>query len=308
MISIVTTLYSSAPYINAFYTRTSTTAQKLCGTDYELIFVNDGSPDNSLELVLQIAQQDAHVVVVDLSKNFGHHNAMLTGIARACGECIFLIDVDLEESPEWLLDFDIEMKSGQYDVVYGVQDKRKGGRFEQFSGGLFYKTFRLLSGVDLPDNIMTARLMSRRYVHALLSHSEKDIFLGGLMHITGFAQKPLTLTKVSKGSSSYTLKKKLSLLVKAVTSFSSMPLVYVFYIGLLVFLVSIFLGMFVLCKYLLGGVSVSGWVSVMLSIWFLGGLVLMAIGIVGIYISKIFIEVKSRPVSIIRSVYRKEQT
>ena len=169
-LSIVTTLYQSAPYITEFHQRTSTAAQQLVGNDYEIIFVNDGSPDNSLELAVKITENDPHVTVVDLSRNFGHHKAMMTGLAHTKGERIFLIDSDLEENPEWLLSFTKQMETDTSDVVYGVQSKRKGGIFEKISGSLFYPFFRLLTGLNLPNNIVTSRLMSRRYVDALLLH------------------------------------------------------------------------------------------------------------------------------------------
>lgn len=304
-LSIVGTLYQSASFISEFYNRVAATASQLVDEDYEIILVNDGSPDNCLDLAINLAKNDPRITVVDLSRNFGHHNAMVTGLSYARGELIFLIDVDLEEAPEWLLLFSTKMLERSADVVFGVQERRKGRWFEQWSGKFFYQLFRVLSGVDLPENIMTARLMSSRYVKALLSHHEKEIFLGGLMHITGFLQIPLVLTKGSKQGTSYTMRRRLALLVRAVTSFSSTPLVFIFYAGLLVFFSSLLLGFVVLGKWMAGSITVAGWVSVMLSIWFLGGVTLMALGIVGIYISKVFVEAKARPISIIRDVYNR---
>jgi putative glycosyltransferase len=161
-LSIVATLYQSAPYVAEFHQRASAAARKLVGDDYEIVLVNDGSPDNSLDLAVQFAETDSHVVVVDLSRNFGHHKAMMTGLAYAKGERIFLIDSDLEEEPEWLLRFESQMNDEASDVVFGIQSKRKGTYFEQVTGGLFYQIFRFLTGIAQPDNIVTARLMSRR--------------------------------------------------------------------------------------------------------------------------------------------------
>lgn len=184
-LSIVATLYQSAPYINEFHERASASAKRMVGDDYEIVLVNDGSPDNSLDLAIRLTEQDSHVVVVDLSRNFGHHKAMMTGLAHAKGELIFLIDSDLEEEPEWLLKFDEQMVQERCDVVYGMQGVRKGGAFERSTGAAFYKLFRKLTGINQPDNIVTARLMTQRYVQALLSHRERELNIGGLWIITG---------------------------------------------------------------------------------------------------------------------------
>jgi len=132
-LSIVATLYQSAPYITEFRQRASAAARQLVGEDFEIVLVNDGSPDNSLDLAVQLTQSDDHVVVVDLSRNFGHHKAMVAGLEQAQGERIFLIDTDLEEEPEWLLDFSSIMAAESADVVYGVQQTRKGNWFERWS-------------------------------------------------------------------------------------------------------------------------------------------------------------------------------
>jgi putative glycosyltransferase len=190
-LSIVATLYQSAPYINEFHERVSASAEQLVGDDYEIVLVNDGSPDNSLDLAIGLTEQDSHVVVVDLSRNFGHHKAMMTGLAHAKGEQIFLIDSDLEEEPEWLLRFAQAMEDERCDVVYGKQKRRKGGAFERISGAIFYKIFRRLTGINQPDNIVTARLMTNRYTRALLSHRERELNIGGLWIVTGFKQVSL---------------------------------------------------------------------------------------------------------------------
>ena len=178
-LSIVATLYLSSPHIAEFYRRTTDAVRQLVGENYEIVLVNDGSPDNSLEIAVQLTQSDSHVVVVDLSRNFGHHKARMTALAHAQGELIFLIDTDLEEEPEWLIGFAEQMANEKCDVVYGVQEKRKGGLFERFSGELFYSFFRAITGVAVPKNIVTARLMTRRYVDALLLHEgARDLFVG----------------------------------------------------------------------------------------------------------------------------------
>lgn len=306
-LSIVATLYQSAPYITEFHQRASAAARQLTGEDYELVLVNDGSPDSSLDLAVQLADSDGHVVVVDLSRNFGHHKAMMTGLAYAKGEQIFLIDSDLEEEPECLIAFADQMLSDPCDVVYGVQEQRKGGWFERWSGQWFYRFFKALTGLALPENIVTARLMTRRYVDALLRHEEREVFMAGLWHITGFVQRPQTVKKHSSSETTYTFRRKMSLLVNSVTSFSNAPLVSIFYIGVSISLFAIFYIAYLGIHWIFLAKPLSGWTSVMASIWLLGGMVISFIGVVGIYLSKIFSETKQRPYTIVRQVYARKQ-
>lgn len=303
-LSIVATLYQSDDYINEFHRRASAAAKQLVGEAYEIILVNDGSPDNSLDIALRLTEIDHRVIVVDLSRNFGHHKAMMTGLMHAQGDHVFLIDTDLEEEPEWLLNFSDQMESEGCDVVFGVQSNRKGGFFEKFTGKLFYKLFRLLTGIAQPDNIVTARLMSRRYVNALLSHQEREINIGGLWIITGFKQQQQAIQKHSSSPTTYTLTKKFSHLVNAVTSFSSLPLVFTFYTGLLISISALIYIAYLIFRYLFIASPPSGYTSVIASIWFFSGLIIFFIGVQGIYISKLFFEVKQRPYTIVRQIYR----
>lgn len=302
-LSIVATLYQSAPYIKEFCSRASAVARKIVGENFEIVLVNDGSPDNSLEIAVRLCESDEHVIVVDLSRNFGHHKAMMTGLTHAKGEQVFLIDSDLEEEPEWLMSFNEQMQREHCDVVYGIQEERKGGFFERWSGHWFYSFFRALTGLALPENIVTARLMTRRYVDALVSHEEREIFMAGLWQITGFDQRAQSVKKHSTSETTYTLRHKISLLVNSVTSFSNAPLIGIFYLGVGISLVAGICTAYLLINWLFFAKPLGGWTSVMASIWLLSGLVISFIGIVGIYLSKIFSETKKRPYTIVRHVY-----
>ncbi|OUS10670.1 glycosyl transferase [Gammaproteobacteria bacterium 53_120_T64] len=306
-LSIVATLYQSAPYIIEFYQRASTAARQLVDEDYEIVLVNDGSPDNSLDLAVQLTESDIHVVVVDLSRNFGHHKAMMTGLAHAKGELIFLIDSDLEEEPEWLPSFNEQLQRQNCDVAYGVQGQRKGGFFGKVTGNLFYRAFRLLTGIEQPDNIVTARLMSRRYVDALLLHQEREVNIGGLWIITGFKQCYQIVEKHSSSPTTYSLSHKINHLVNAVTSFSSMPLVFTFYAGLFVSISALCHILYLVFRYFLISSPPDGYTSIIASIWLFSGLIIFFMGVQGIYISKLFSEVKQRPNSIVRHIYEKIQ-
>ena len=305
-LSIVATLYQSAPYILEFYQRASAAAGQLAGENYEIVLVNDGSPDTSLDLAVQLTESDNHVVVIDLSRNFGHHKAMMTGLAHAKGERVLLIDSDLEEDPECLIAFAEQMQSQHCDVVYGIQEQRKGSWFERWSGQWFYRFFKALTGLALPENIVTARLMTRRYVDALLLHEEREVFMAGLWHITGFDQRSQVVKKHSTSETTYTFRKKMSLLVNSVTSFSNAPLVGIFHIGVSISLVAAFYIGYLAIQWLFLAKPLSGWTSVMASIWLLGGMIISFIGVVGIYLSKIFSETKQRPYTIVRQIYAKQ--
>jgi putative glycosyltransferase len=305
-LSIVTTLYQSGPHISEFHKRISSVAQRLVGDDYEIILVNDGSPDNSLDLAIKLTEQDSHVTVVDLSRNFGHHKAMMTGLAHAEGKRVFLIDSDLEEEPEWLLTFESQMNKEKCDVVYGVQEQRKGKLFERWSGRWFYRSFKLLTGLALPENVVTARLMSKRYVDSLLRHTEREVFMAGLWYITGFTQSSQTIKKYSTSDTTYTLRQKMSLFVNSVTSFSNAPLIGIFYIGISISLFSGIYIFYLLIQWIFLAKPLSGWLSVVASIWLLGGMIISFIGVIGIYLSKIYSETKQRPYTIVKQMYEKK--
>lgn len=304
-LSIVTTLYQSSPYIEEFYQRASAAARRIT-PDYELIFVDDGSPDNSLGVALSLHRRDPHVRVIELSRNFGHHRAIMTGLEHTRGEIVFLLDSDLEEAPELLQQFFDEMQVTGADVVYGVQRNRRGGWFERITGKLFYRIFNVLSSYPIPANPITARLMKQPYVRALVQHKDREICLVGLWAITGFRQVARPVDKGHKGTTSYGLLSRGTTLVNAITAFSNRPLVIIFYIGSTVVAVSAILGLALILRVLFIGPYLAGWASLMVSLWFVGGLVIFSVGIVGMYLSRVYTETKDRPYTIIRQLHQSE--
>jgi putative glycosyltransferase len=305
-LSIVSTLYRSAPYIQEFYERVSRVAASQVGDSFELILVNDGSPDNSLDLAVQIAQRDSRVVVVDLSRNFGHHKAMMAGLGEARGERVFLLDSDLEEAPESLVSFMVQMDRDCCDVVYGIQETRKGGWFERWSGAVFYTIFNWLSNIDHPRNLVTMRLMTKRFVDSLLLFREHEMVISCIWVIAGFDQRPQVIRKAQKKGTTYTLAKKFNHAVNAITSFSAAPLKMIFYTGLIIFFSSLTYSIWLIQQRMFAQQQVDGWTSVMVSIWLLAGLIILFIGVIGAYLSKIFMETKRRPPAIIRHIYGRQ--
>lgn len=303
-LSIVATLYRSAEYIQEFHRRTKAVAEQWAGIgNYEIILVDDGSPDNSLDLAVSLTEHDPHLTVIELSRNFGHHKAMMTGLAAARGDTVFLIDSDLEEQPEWLLSFAEQMYKTGCDVVYGVQQQRRGGWVEKYSGRLYYKVFRFLTDLDQPNNIVTARLMTRNYVKALVTHQERELNIGGLWVITGFRQTAQNIHKLAHSPTTYNLTRKVGHLVNAITSFSSTPLVITFYAGLIISLSAMLFIAYLVLRYYFIAAPPPGYTSIISTIWLFSGLIILFQGIQGIYMAKIFTEVKQRPYTIIRQIY-----
>jgi putative glycosyltransferase len=301
-LSIVTTLYGSAPYLPEFHRRCTAAAAELTD-DFEIVLVHDGSPDDSLAVALELHARDPRVRVVDLARNFGQHKALLTGLEHARGDLVFCLDSDLEEDPAWLVDFHRTMQESGADVVFGVQRTRKGGLFERLSGSLYYALFRLLSSYPVPPNQAAARLMTRRYVRALVAHRDQEVYLAGLWAITGFEQIAVPVDKADKGHSSYSLRRKLGLMLSSVTSFSNVPLVLIFYLGMTVTVVSVGAATAALVSKLFFIDFDVGWPSLIISVWLLGGLTFMCLGIIGMYLSKIFVETKDRPLTVIRHIH-----
>lgn len=301
-ISIVTSLYKSCRFIRDFYLHACRVAEAL-NVPIEIVFVNDGSPDDSLDRAIDIHHRDPRVKVIDLSRNFGHHRALMTGFAYASGKLIYVTDADLEESMDFLAVCYDRMRQGDCDVVYGYQEHRKGRFFERLTGEIFWRLFNALSSTKLPRNLINARLMTRRYVLSLLQHRERDPFLGGLWTLTGYVQVGYPIVKTSTGTSSYSLRKRLSHTINSITSFSGRPLLLSTILGLVICAIAFVLVAYLFTRWLLFGNTIEGWTSVIISVWIIGGVNLFFIGLVGLYISKIFTEVKQRPNAIVRAVY-----
>ena len=182
---------------------------------------------------------------------------------------------------------------------------RKGGFFERITGLIFYKLLNLLSNYPIPENLTTIRLMSKRYVSSLLEHREREIVIGGLWAITGYNQIPMVVKKKYKGNSTYNLGKKMSYFFTFISSFSNKPLDFIFYLGLIVSSTSIMAALYLVIRRIFFGDLLTGWPSLIVSIWLLGGITIFCLGIIGIYLSKIFVETKDRPYTIIRQIYER---
>ena len=306
-VSVVTSLYNSAPYIVEFYHR-CVAAITPYYPELEFVFVEDGSPDGSLQTARSLFHSPYSITVLQLSRNYGAMRAMMIGIAHATGDLVFLLDSDLEEPPELFsrLHDALRLDDGQddpVDLAYAIQTKRKGGFFEQVSGALFYRLFNFLSSVRVPQNAMVCRLMTRRYVRALVSHTETEIFFGGLAVLTGFRQAGVSSEKKHKGSSTYSIRRRLSVSLNALISFSDRPLFLIFALGISVSAVTSVYVIYLLFRIVfLNYAYAPGWSSLLLAVSLFGGLTLSALGVVGLYVGRILREVKRRP-CIVQAVF-----
>jgi putative glycosyltransferase len=302
-LSIVTTLYRSAPTINEFYQRSLEAAEAIT-RDFELVMVNDGSPDNSLDLALALQGADPRIVIVDLARNFGHHKAMMTGLAHATGDLVFLIDSDLEEEPELLTRFHERLAKGDCDAVFGVQEARRGGIVERVTGALFFSLVDAVSDQKIPRNTVVARLMTRDYVRALVRHRDREFLIAHLWQVTGFRQIPLTIRKLSHSPTTYSLGMRVEMAIRYLTTTSTKLLYFILYAGIGIFALSLVTIVYYISRYLLSGIGVDGFTSLIVSIWFFGGLTTLILGVLGIYLSIIFSETKRRPYTVVRRVHR----
>jgi putative glycosyltransferase len=304
-LSIVTTLYKSSEYIDEFYFRITSEAKKITN-NYEIIFVDDGSPDDSLKKAIKLCNDDSKVSVIELSRNFGHHKAIMVGLKETKGEFVFLIDSDLEEAPELLADFWSKLINCEnIDILYGLQEKRKGGLFERISGYLYFTFFNYLSDVKIPRNLLTVRLMRKNFVDNLVLFKESELVFSVINTLNGFVSKSLKVEKKSQSPSSYSLRLKLKLLFDTIVSATPKPLWIVFNFGLIVTLVTTIYIFYLIYSKFIDNSIIDGWTSVMVLISFFGGLIIFFLGVIGIYLSKIFIEVKQRPYSTIKKIHTK---
>lgn len=306
-LSIVTTLYKSERFLDTFVAQCEVAMAEIKCDSYEIVFVNDGSPDDSLGKVLKIKESNSHVVAVDLSRNFGHHYAIMAGLNCCSGDYVFLIDCDLEVPPTQIPTFYNKfMEEKNCDVVFGVQETRKGSFIERKVGGLFYSFFNGLTDTRIPENLLTERLMSRRYVDELVKMGDKNIFMAGMMQWVGFNQIPITIKKgLREGKSTYTLGKRISLSMQAITSFSSYPLVMLFRFGFYISAISVLTGVYFIVQKLINPeIVLSGFTFLIVALLFSVGVIVCSLGILGIYIDKLFNQTKGRQTFIVKDIYK----
>jgi dolichol-phosphate mannosyltransferase len=305
LLSVVVPVYFEQEVVAEFYARARAAVSGIEAVRHELIFVNDGSTDRTLELLSAIAQRDPAVKVVDLSRNFGHQMAITAGLDHAAGDAVVVIDGDLQDPPEVIADMVRKWREG-YKVVYGVRERRKGEPpLRRLAIKVFYRMLSWLSDIPIPLDSGDFRLMDRVVVNQLANFREEDRYLRGLTSWIGFRQCPLTYVRDARyaGHTKYPFGKLLKLALDGVSSFSDKPLRFSSQLGFLITLCALLFMLWVIVGRLLhpGNAVPQGWASVMVAVLFLGGVQLMSVGILGEYIARIFRQTKSRPLYIVAS-------
>lgn len=272
-------------------------AEGRISADSFMLFVNDGSRDRTWTLIEQLHRENKYVKGLDLARNVGHQRAILAGMMKAkeMADAVVTIDADLQDDLEAIPKMVDHFKAG-YDVVYGVKVSREADPvMKRMSAQAFYKLQRKM-GVESVFNHADFRLMSRRALEMLSEYKERNIYLRGMIPMIGLPSTTVddVISEREAGASKYTLKKMLNLAMDGITSFSVKPMYYILGLGILFLLTSVGIGIYVL-RALILGTAVNGWSSLILSIWFTGGVVLISIGMLGIYIGRIYEEVKRRP-------------
>jgi dolichol-phosphate mannosyltransferase len=310
LLSVVSPFYFSVPTIPEFYRRLKAVLEGLSAEyDYEMVFVNDGSTDETLPMLRELASKDPHIRVLDLSRNFGHQVAITAGMDSAKGDVVVVMDDDLQDPPEVVPEMLAKWREG-YKCVYGVRAKRKGeSAFKRWSASVFYRMLNSLSETPIPTDVGDFRLMDRQVIEALAAMREEARYVRGMVAWVGFKQYGLPYERDARyaGETHYPLRKMVDLAVNGILSFSSKPLELSTRFGLFVTLLAFLAGLYVLVSKLIHPETViQGWTSVLIAVLFMGGVQLVSIGVLGAYLGKVFYETKRRPLYFVAEEYSSE--
>lgn len=301
--SIVVPVYNEKEVLSELYKRITSVMDKL-SEPYEIIFVNDGSNDGSLELMKTLYSQDSQVKIISFSRNFGHQIAITAGLDYASGEAVITIDADLQDPPEVIPDLIDKWKEG-FDVAYGIREKRAGESFFKLStASIFYRFLGKITDTNIPADTGDFRLMSRKVVESLKNIRERNRFVRGLVSWVGYRQIGVNYKREKRfaGRTKYPLRKMLKFAIDGVSSFSFLPLRIASYGGFVISGLGLIYAVYAIFIKLFTTKTVHGWASIMVAILFLGGVQLIAIGIIGEYIARIGQETKQRPLYIIKEI------
>jgi len=302
MYSIVLPVYNESENIQTLYTRLSLVMRNM-RKPYEVLFVNDGSYDTTKDMLTHIHDKDRHVKVINFSRNFGHQMAVTAGLAHCSGEYIGVIDADLQDPPEILPRFFAKLEEGN-DVVYAVRTHRKESVLKRFSYFLFYRILRKVANISIPLDSGDFCVMRRRVVEAINTMPERNRFIRGLRSFVGFTQVGLEYERDARvaGKSKYTFKKLIRLAFDGIVSFSYVPLQILTFVGFSFFVFSIIGSLVTVYFKLFTNVYIPrGFPTTIITIMFIGGVNMLALGIIGEYIGRIYDEVKRRHPYIIES-------
>lgn len=303
-LSIVVPCYNEAACLDMLHARVTGAARAAVGEDYEIVFVNDGSRDDSWPVMQRLAAADPHLVAINLSRNHGHQLALTAGLDLCAGEEILIIDADLQDPPELLADMRETMRAQGADVVYAVRRRREGETFfKKLTAAAFYRVLDRVTDTPIPLDTGDFRLMSRRALDALLSLPEQARFIRGMVAWIGFRQVPFAYDRAERhaGETKYPLSKMIRFALDAVTGFSTAPLRFASHVGLWLTGLSLLLILYIAFGWISGS-AVQGWTSTMLVVVILGAVQMFVLGMIGEYLGRLYVESKRRPLYLVQDV------
>ena len=296
VLSIVVPVYNETEVLSEFYRRLTDVLQTLCLRS-EILFVNDGSTDLSLLAMRQLQAIDDRIAIVNLSRNFGKEIAVTAGLDHARGEVAVVIDADLQDPPE-LIPSLVEKWRGGYDVVYARRRERRGETWlKRTTASMFYRVMRNIGDTPIPENTGDFRLLNRRCLDAVVSCRERRRFMKGLFAWVGFKQAAIIYDRAPRfaGKTKWNYWRLWNLAIEGITSFTIAPLKIATYFGVVTAFVSLLYAAYILCRTLVLGRELPGYASLMVATLFLAGVQLIAMGVIGEYVGRIFVEAKGRP-------------
>lgn len=306
-ISFVVPFYFDQGNVDALYNE----LQRVLGSaslekfNFEFIFVNDGSTDNTLSELVAVADEDERVTVIDLARNYGHQVAVTAGLDASSGDAVIVMDSDLQDPPRVTLEL-IEKWEQGFDVVYAQRRTRKDGFLKKLSADIYYRMLHKMADVEIPRNTGDFRLMDRRVVDELKKYKEHNRYLRGLVSYIGFRQAPVLFDRDERfaGESGYSFKRLMQLAKDGVYGFSSIPLKMISRLGFIIAGLSVVAIFYALAYRLFTpDAVVEGWAFIVISIFFMGGVQMVMFGVLGSYISRIYAEVQNRPLYGVRKKY-----
>ncbi len=299
MISIVSPVYRAAEILPLLVSEIETVMKKL-QIDYEIVLVDDRSPDNSWEVMRKLASTNANLKIFRLSRNFGQHPTIMAGLSKAKGDWIVVMDCDMQDQPKEIEKLYQKVLTG-YEVVLAERSERKDSYFKKLGSKIFYKVFNYLSGMDFDGQVANFGIYHKKVIQSILNLNDYIKFFPLFVRWVGYKTTTVSVehNEREEGKSSYNLKRLVSLAFNTIISFSDKPLRIFVTFGIITSGTSFLIGLYYLIQTFIGNIKEPGFSSLIISIWFLSGLIISIIGLVGIYLGKTFDQTKNRPVFII---------
>ena len=310
LVTILVPAYNEQEVLNMLYERLKKIMDENSNYDFEILFVNDGSKDNSLKIMQELRQKDKRVCYLNLSRNFGKETGMIAGLDYSKGDAVIIIDADLQDPPELIPEMIKYWEEG-YDDVYAKRRSRKGETWlKKFTSTMYYKVLQAFTKIQIQKDTGDFRLLDRRCVEALKSMRESQRYTKGLFSWIGYNKKEILYDRDPRaaGQTKWNYKKLVDLSIDGITSFTTSPLRWSAILGIIVSIIGFIYMLYIIIKTLVYGVEVPGYASTMVVILFLGGVQLIFLGVIGEYLGRAFYETKGRPLYFIERYNEEKET